>query len=251
MKARIIRYALVGTVAFVIGLIAFLPARVVAGWAEQMAPISLGGVTGTIFNGHAAYASGPGGAVEDLNWTLHPSALLFARVSADIDIASDLDGFSATASRSLFGTTRLENVTGSASAGWLAKLGGYTFLPVAGDIGLDIREAAFDDALTFSALDGQIRVNNTRWQLFNPPVALGQFTTALGRSDQGVQLKMVDSNGPLAIDGQIAIDPQRRYQLDVRMRPRAGADERLGQMLDQLGRADAQGWHRVKENGQL
>lgn len=251
MSARIIRYTLIGLIAFTIGLVAFLPARVAAGWAERMAPVTLGGVTGTVFDGHAAYASGPGGAVEDLDWQLHPAALLLGRARADVEIASDLDGFTAEVSRSLFGTTRLDNVTGSASAGWLAKLGGYTFLPISGDVGIDIDEAEFNDNLVFDALAGQIRLNNTRWQLFNPPVDLGRFTTAMQRDDSGVRVAIVDSEGPLAIDGQITIDPKRNYVLDVRLRARAGADKRLDQMLDQLGRADTEGWHRVSEKGRL
>lgn len=251
MSARIIRYTLVGLIAFAIGLVAFLPARVAAGWIEQMAPVSMGGVTGTVFAGHAAYASGPGGAVEDLDWTLRPLSLLLGRVSADVEVASDLGGFSALASRSLFGITRLENVTGRASAGWLARLGGYTFLPIAGDIGLDISEAAFDDQLRFSALAGQIRMANTRWQLFNPSVALGRFATALDRSDDGVRMAIVDSEGALALEGQIQIAPDRRYSLDVRMRARAGADDRLEQMLGQIAQPDDQGWYRVVEQGRL
>lgn len=251
MNARILRYGAIGLVAFVIGLVAFLPARVAAGWAEQMAPVSLGGVTGTVFAGQASYASGPGGAVENLQWTLHPAALLIGRLSADIRIDSDINGFSAEVSRSLFGATTLENVTGSASAGWLAKLGGYTFLPLSGDINVDIERAAFDDTLQFDALSGQIRLGNTRWELLNPPVQLGQVTTALTNTEEGVQLTVVDSSGPLALDGQITIDNSRRYRMEAALRARAGADERLGSMLDQLGKADDEGWHRVREQGRL
>ena len=251
MNRRVLRYGLIGLITFTIGLVAFLPARVAAGWAEQMAPVSLGGVTGTIFEGRASYASGPGGAVENLGWTLHPSALLLGRVSANIDIDSDLSGFSAQVSRSLFGTTVIENVTGSASAGWLAKLGGYTFLPLSGDVRVDIQRAAFDDELQFDALSGQISLGNTRWDLLNPAVQLGQFTTALTHTDGGLQLTVVDSTGPLALDGEITIDESRRYTMEAGLRARAGTDARLGQMLDQLGPADGDGWHRVREQGRL
>ncbi|MES1925496.1 type II secretion system protein N [Salinisphaera sp. T31B1] len=251
MNRRVIRYGVIGLVVFAIGLVIFLPARVAAGWAERMVPVKLGGVTGTVFDGRAAYASGPGGAVEGLEWTLRPTRLLLGRLSADISVDSDLGGFSGRASRSLFGTTQLSDITGRASAGWLARLGGYTFLPIAGDIAVDIDQASFDDRLDFSALAGRIGMANTRWELFNPPVDLGQFTTALDRGDDGIRLAIVDSDGPLAIEGQVRIDSQRRYVLDVRLRARAGADQRLEQMLDQLGKADAQGWHRVREQGRL
>lgn len=251
MNRRALRYGAIGLVAFVIGLVAFLPARVAAGWAEQMGPISIGGVTGTVFDGRASYVSGPGGAIENLSWQLNPAALLIGRASADLDIDSDLGGFSAHVSRSLFGQTTVENVIGSASAGWLAKLGGYTFLPLSGDVRVDIREAVFDDALQFEALDGEIRLANTRWQLFNPPVPLGRFTTALRRAEDGIALTLAESEGPLALDGQLRIDQTRRYRMDVRMRARAGADERLAPMLEQLGKPGPDGWHRVTEQGRL
>ncbi|WP_353175768.1 MULTISPECIES: type II secretion system protein N [unclassified Salinisphaera] len=248
---RALRYGLIGLVAFVIGLLAFLPARVAAGWAEQMGPIAMGGVTGTLFAGRASYISGPDGAIENVAWTLEPASLLLGRVSARLQIDSDLGGFDADISRSLFGQTTIENVSGSASAGWLAKLGGYTFLPLSADVRVNIDHAVFDDTLAFDALDGQISLANTRWQLFNPPVPLGQFTAALARADDGLGLTMVESEGPLAIDGGLTLDESRRYRLDVRLRARAGADERLPQMLDQLGRADADGWHTIREQGRL
>lgn len=251
MSTTVLRYTTIGLIAFIVGLIAFLPARVAAGWAEQAAPLSFGGVTGTVFHGRASYVSGPGGAVENLDWTVHPAALLLGRLSADLEINSDLGGFSAQASRSLFGQTTLKNITGSASAGWLAKLGGYTFLPLSADVRVDIGEASFDDDLRFDALSGEIRVANTRWELFNPPVPLGRFTTALSAAEDGVRATIKESQGPLALDGQLSTDETRRYQMDVRLRARAGADERLGQMLEQLGPAGPDGWHRVREKGRL
>jgi hypothetical protein len=248
---RALRYGLIGLITFIIGLVAFLPARVAAGWAEHMGPIAMGGVTGTLFDGRASYISGPDGAIKNVAWTLEPASLLLGRISARLNIDSDLGGFDANVSRSLFGQTTIENVTGSASASWLAKLGGYTFLPLSGDVRVNIDEAVFDDELHFDALAGQINLVNTRWQLFNPPVPLGRFTAALGRSDDGLRVTIVESDGPLAIDGGLSLDETKRYLLDVRLRARAGADERLPQMLEQLGRANAEGWHPIREQGRL
>lgn len=251
MNWQFARYLLVGLVTFLIGLIAFFPARIAAGWVESSTAVTLGGVTGTVFDGHAGYAQGPGGAVENLDWRLHPLNLLIAQVTADIEVDSDLGGFSGRITRSLFGNTHMRDLTGSASAGWLAKRGGITFLPLSADIAVDIRTASVDDQLNFSALDGTVRLGNTRWQLFNPPVELGQFETALTQGEDGVRATIVNSSGPLAIDGGATLTPERRYRLDVRLRARAGADDRLDGMLDQLGDGDDEGWHRVQEQGAL
>lgn len=249
---RSARYVIVGLLAFAIGLVVYLPARVAAQWVGPAVPITLGGVTGTLLDGHAAYAAGPGGTVENVDWHLDPAGLVLGRLSADLAVDSDLGGFNARATRSLFGNTRIENLSGSASAGWLAKLGGYAFLPLSGDIGVDVSEVAFDDALHIKALSGQIRLGNTRWQLFNPPIELGRFTAVLDHGDQGeARLRIAESDGPLALDGDIRIDDDMRYRLDVRLRARAGADDRLPQLLSQLGRSDDEGWYRVRENGRL
>ena len=251
MNWWLVRYLLVGLVTFLIGLVAFFPARIAAGWVESSTPVTLGGVTGTVFDGHAGYVQGPGGAIENLDWRLHPLNLLLAQVAADIEVDSDLGGFSGRVTRSLFGGTHVRNLTGSASAGWLAKRGGVTFLPLSSDVAVDIREASVDDQLNFSALDGAVRLGNTRWELFNPPVELGQFETVLAHGDDGIRATIVDSNGPLAIDGSATLTPERRYRLNVRLRARAGADDRLDGMLDQLGEGDDEGWHRVQEQGSL
>src|SRR5699024_9723042 len=97
-----------GLLAFVFGLIAFLPARVVVGVIEARAPaIDLGGVSGTLFEGRALYASGPQASIENLHWRLQPGALFTGRLAAAIDFDTDLGGVSGTAAYTLWGTITL------------------------------------------------------------------------------------------------------------------------------------------------
>ncbi len=46
-------------------------------------------------------------------------------------------------------------------------------------------------------------------------------------------------------------DKNRRYDLDVKLRARAGADGRLKQILQQLGKPDSEGWYHIRERGAL
>lgn len=242
----------IGMAAFVVGLVTFFPARVAANWLESAVPaVTLGGVSGTLLDGRARFVAGPGAAVEDLRWTLHPGALLTGRIAADIQIDSDLSGFSGTVSRTLWGTIRLSGFQGTASLGWLAELGGYTFLPIAADLGVTIDTLILDDALKLSALEGNVRLSNARWQLMRPPLRLGSFAATVDQTDNGLQLVVTESDGPLAIRGSARLDASKRFQLDVRLRARAGADDRLKNLLDRLGQAGGQGWYRVRQQGQL
>ena len=252
MSWKISRLVIVGVVTFVIGLVAFLPARVAAGWIPMGSEVKLGGVTGTLFHGTAGYASLPDGGIENLRWTLHPAALLLGRASAHISFDSDLDGFSADISRSLLtGNTDVSDAHGNATAGWLARLGGYTFLPVSGSVQLNLNEASFNDALKVSALDGQVTLSKARWELLNPPIELGSVQTALDHTDAGIRARIVDSQGPLAAKGNATLSDARAYALDLQVRARAGADDRLKKMLMQLGKADSEGWHQIMQRGRL
>ncbi len=242
----------IGVVAFIVGIVVFFPARVAAEWAESAVPdITLGGVSGTLLDGRARYAAGPGAAVENLRWTLHPGALLTGRLAADIRIDSDISGFSGTVARSFWGTTTISDVQGAASLSWLAKLAGYTFLPLSANLDAATDALSLNDSLTLSALEGRLQLTSTQWQLVEPPLQLGGFAATVEQTENGLTLRVTESDGPLAIRGQAQLDANRQFQVDMRLRARAGADDRLENLLDQLGEADAQGWHRVRQQGRL
>lgn len=252
MNWTIIRLIIVGVVAFAIGLVAFLPARVVAGWVQSSTPAKLEGVTGTLFHGQASYASLPGAGINNLQWTLHPAALLLGHASAHVSFDSDLDGLSTDVSRSLIsGNTQISNATGSATAGWLAKRGGYTFLPVSGRIQLNIKDARFNDALHVSALDGQITLSKARWELLNPAIKLGGVQAELDHTDAGIRARLVDSHGPLVIKGKATLSDDQAYAANVQLRARVGADDRLKKLLAQIDKADSEGWHRLQQHGRF
>lgn len=251
MKARLARYMAVGVISFLIGALYLLPAQVAADWIESRIPLRLSGVTGTLIAGHANYVRGSTWSLDNLSWTLHPLDLLLGHLTADFHVDSDLDGFNGTLTRSLFGGTRIDNLSGDASATWLARLGGFTFLPLSGRLGVDISHAVFNNQLQVSALKGHLQLSHTRWQLVNPPVDLGRFRTNLQHTNNGIRVAITDSQGPLAVDGDITLGPSRHYDLDVRLRARTGADKRLGQLLAQLGPGNAEGWHPVRETGQM
>ncbi|WP_423820517.1 type II secretion system protein N [Salinisphaera sp. SPP-AMP-43] len=251
MKWRRFRFAIAGGIAFVIGLVVYLPASLVAHWTTDGTPVQLQGVSGTLLDGQAAYVSLPDGALDNLQWQLAPAALLLGRLSVSVRTDTDLGHLSGNVDRSLFGGNTIRHLHGEATIGWAADLAGYTFVPLSGRIGLDLSQVSFDDQLKVSALDGQVQLTNSRWELLNPPLTLGRFQAQVTHTDDGLAAEIVDSHGPLALTGQVRLVGQRRYDLNVRLRARAGADERLKKILGQLGRPDNEGWYRVREQGRL
>lgn len=251
MSWRIVRYVAVGLIAFVIGLVDYLPASLVAGWVTGDTAVQLEGVSGTLLDGQAAYASLPHGALDNVHWQLHPAALLLGGLKATVHVDSDLGHIAGEIHRGLLGGNSLDDVHGQATIGWLADLGGYTFVPISGRIGIDLDHVAFDDDLSISALDGQVQLTNSRWQLLDPPLDLGRFRAELKHDDDGIAARILDNQGPLALTGGAQLSDNQRYDLDVKLRARAGADDRLKKILRQLGSPGSEGWHHVRERGSL
>lgn len=252
MSRRTLRYTVVGLAFFLVGLVHYLPASIAVGWVATRTPLEFDGVTGSVFNGRAAYASLPEGGIDNLRWHVHPLGLLLGRLSADVAADTDLDGVSATLTRTLLGANRVRNLTGQATLGWLAKLGGYTFIPTSGRLNIDIDTLDFNDDLDISDLAGHLNLTDARYELLNPPVALGRFRIDLDSTDPAnVRAAVVDSPGALDLTGHADLLGVSRYRLDVRLRARAGADDRLKRLMTQLGTPDDDGWYHITERGRL
>ena len=252
MMGAPLRYGLIGGLFFVVGLIVYLPASLVTGWVTGATDLRFDGVTGTALDGKAAYVSLPDGGINNVAWTIHPASLLLARLSADVSADTDLSGIKAKLTHTLLGNNYIRDLDGDASIGWLAQMAGYTFVPAAGRIGLSIDTLDLDDEGQVLGLVGRVNVTNTRYELLQPPIELGQFQADLSRTDNDtLRASLVDSQGPLALTGAVDLVKQSRYKLDVRLRARAGADERLARILTQLGQTDDAGWYHITERGRL
>jgi hypothetical protein len=94
-------------------------------------------------------------------------------------------------------------------------------------------------------------LDDSHWLLVRPPIALGRFEAILETRDEKNRLRVVESDGPIAVEGLAELDPGNNYSLDMKLRPRSGADARLQKMLGQMGRPDASGWYPVRERGSL
>lgn len=243
----------IGVLTFVIGLLVFFPARVATTWFEAWSEgIRISGVRGTLLDGSARRLVAGQTTVEGLTWNVQLTSLLTGRFAAAVHVTTDRGGISGTAAYTFWGTPRLSDVHGSATLGWVAERAGYTFLPVTGDLTLRIEELALNDQLLPAAIDGRFRLANVHWQLVQPSLKLGSYSARLGQSESQLEMTVTDSSGPLAIKGNAAFSPQsRRYSLNARLRTRAGADQRLKNLLGMLGRPDNAGWYHIRQQGRL
>jgi general secretion pathway protein N len=231
-------YIAAGVAAFVVCLVAMVPAQQIAG--RLPSGIELGGVDGTIWSGTARSLAVDGTALGRLQWSCRPWRLLLLEWSCAVtlrppggEVAGDLSGD--------FGNEIIgEGIRGrlpiSAFEG-LATPRGWT-----GDLELDVTEIRLDGSRP-TAASGTLMLRALRAPGAGGQ-ALGDFELVVGEGTVGSELlngRLRDLGGPLHVRGSIELDPNGRYLLTGDAAPGPGAGPAIFDALSFLGQPDRQG----------
>jgi hypothetical protein len=242
-----------GVGAYLAFAVASFPASVAHRW---FAPdeLALAAVEGTIWRGSAAYGGFNGVAFSDLEWQLHPAALVTGAVSlsAQMGIAGGV------ARTDVVMRGNKLTLSGARASVSLASLD--AFLPlngVVGNLSLALDEIELIDGWP-AAVTGTARVTG----LAGPPLfpvqgvsilQLGDFFARLQSTGEGEIVASVnDEGGPLELtDGQVSLRPDRSYRLAATIKPRADAHRVLVEGLQILSPANSAGQHIIMDSGSL
>lgn len=251
MKPR--HLLIVAAITFVVGLLVQAPAAIVYGWTlarQADAPLRLFGVEGSVFSGSAVQvARGNQTVASELNWTLRPWSLLLGRASYRLSTTSApviLDGEVGVG----LGGTRVSGLKASGELRALAAAAGQAFVPVTGQIGLDLQHLRLRDGWPSQA-EGQLRVIGLSWSLAREPVALGDYQAEVRTEDQDLVALVSTLRGELDVNGDLRLKPDRGYELNLQLRPRPQAPPMVVNLLRSLGTPDPQGYYRLRRNGQV
>jgi general secretion pathway protein N len=231
-------YVAAGVAAFIVCLIAMVPAQQLA--RRLPAGVELGGVEGTIWSGTARSLAVDGNALGGLRWSCRPWRLLVLEWSCAVtlkpqggEVAGDISGD--------FGQLIVgENIRGrlpiSAFEG-IASPRGWT-----GDLQLDVAEIRLDGSRPTVA-SGTLLLRSLRAPGAGGQ-ALGDFELVVGEGTVGSESlngRLRDLGGPLHVRGSIELDPNGRYLLTGDAAPGPGAGPAIFDTLSFLGPPDSQG----------
>jgi general secretion pathway protein N len=212
-----------GVAAFLVSLIAFLPASMLL---RFMPPeISLGGVSGTIWRGSAASIAIKGTPLGRLRWTSRPLRLLLlqARYRVLLEPADGAIDMIVTLRRD--GQLDISQMTGHfpvAAVYGLIAPPGWT-----GTVELDIDEVTIEAGFPVAAA-GVVRVQDLTSNAGPREINLGSFELQLGEGAVGTEsisgrLRDLD-RGPMKVRATIELDRNRKYLMsgEVAAGPEAG-----------------------------
>lgn len=241
----------VAAVVFGLVWLANIPASLLyAAFAPKDAPVQLFGLDGPWAEGRVAGISVQNRVVaEDLHWTFRPAQLLLGRMGLHLSGGGQvgtLEGGLALSPRA----TRLTNFRIVSTVKRLAAAGGYSFVPVEGQIGANLKSLVMvRNAL--DTLEGSVDLKGLQWTLARDPMLLGDFHVEMQTTPEAIIATISSPEGPLSADGTARLLPDRSYEIDLRIKPKPGASEMLMNYVKTVGVPDPQGDYHWRQKGTL
>jgi hypothetical protein len=249
-----------GAAIFVLTVLVRLPAAVLT--LLLPAAIHCQAPSGTLWQGSCGELRSGAVEISDVRWTLHPLALLRARVA--VEVQSDDARASGRAHLTLRSNGDFDIQSLNAT---LPMQGGLSLMPAgwSGTVEVVIQQASVQGG-HLTALQGAATVRQLHSD--HPPSDLGSFeldfpttsdTDARAAAPGGVApsaaAPMVgtlrDFDGPLSLQSQVHLSPTGAYEIAGTAAARNSSNADLQQMLQLLGPADAQGRHAFSLAGTL
>ncbi len=253
MKSRRL-LILAGALVLVLALLFKAPAALVYGLLlpkDRALPVQLYGVDGSLLDGSVAGVVLNGRTLlADLRWTLNPLALLAGRASLTLSTGKEpilLDG---AVSRSVLGSTRVSDLRLNSALRPLAAAIGYPFIPVDGQIGLELTSLSATGT-RITAAEGNAQLVGLVWALGANPAPLGDFRADLANEGDDIVARLASVSGPLELTGEARLLPDQSYTTDIRIKPKPEAPPIVQNMLRQLGQPDPQGFYQLRRSGSL
>jgi general secretion pathway protein N len=219
-------------------------ARLPAGLVSALLPgtVHCESAAGTIWRGSCDELRSGDFVLADLHWTLHPAALLRARVRADLSSQDPRATGQARATLHADGELELEGLDAR-----LPLQDGLSLFPAGwdGTLELAIEHATVHNGRLL-ALQGRATLRQLRSA--NPPTELGSFeldipapSGAAADATQPIVGNLRDVDGPLSLQGQARLSSDGSYEFSGTVAAHGGASADLQQALQLLGPPDAQG----------
>jgi general secretion pathway protein N len=249
-----------GVLALLAFALATLPAVILGGPLRKLG-LDAVSYAGSIWSGHATGFAWRGAALGDLDWTLQPLALLKGRLAGHARLVRSDGGLESDFAMSFGG-----NVIEVHDADIALPIAALNSLPLGmpkgwqGQLRGKLDEVRIENQWP-TALRGMIDLDG----LVAPPprnAAVGSFravfphpqpqpSLSVPRDPSNLTAKVVDKEGPYAVDAQLTLGRNRNFSLDGTLQPRGSVPESMQRSLELLGPADASGRRQFSVGGTL
>lgn len=250
MKTRSL--ILIGVASFLAFLIASAPiATIHARLASADTPLQLSGLSGSVFAGSADSFGYQGRELaHPLNWRFDPLALITARLGYRVDGSVNGLLFDGKLARTLGGDLRVSAMQASGSLKGLLALSGDIQMPLDGDVGLKLDTLTIAERFPKQA-SADLSLVGLRWSLGPKPMQLGDYAIAVVTEAGVIIGRVAPTAGPLDVGGELRLNPDRSFEVDLRIKAKPEAEPAVQNLVRSLGQPDTEGYFRIKTRQQF
>jgi general secretion pathway protein N len=246
---RVWRLVALGVGAYLLVLVTTFPAeRISTMLQDQIADLSLHGVSGSAFSGQAAQVVYQGLDLGSVQWRFRPLALLLGHLEYRLELVHPDNHGQLHAGKTLTGRTYIHDMDIQLLPDRLVN----HYSPVSVDTSGTLRLvfATFNPGADYSgAVEGRIE-----WQ---DAVILAPMSLVLGQlqldvvTDNGELVGHFSNGGDLGVSGDLALSPVYAYRVNLLLRPGNNVSPDTLNMLEQSVRRQPDGDYRIDKSGQL
>lgn len=236
MRARGLTLGLLGLLAYLIFLVATLPAARAWAWFGESVPLQAYGLDGTLWHGRAAVMQDELRRLEAVQWEIRPLSLLRGNLSAEVQARLPGDGRLRSTVHLRPNRLRAEDLRLELPAPLVLTWAGIDRLPVTVDGRFEslLRELVLVDERLLRA-DGLLSWNSATLALGRQPLPLGNLALRLRPGEDAILGTLTSQGGPLSLDGDLRLAPDGRFVLDMTARLSGEIDDATRRIFTAVG----------------
>lgn len=249
MKKRY--YIFTAIISYLLFLIATIPARPVTDLISANSPVSIQGVSGTLWNGRAYLITAQNNIkVSKTEWSFNLWKLLLGKLAIDANAQFLDNAISAELGTSFLGRFFINNLSAKVTAEQVAQLANIPLVQLSGMISIDIESARWKQG-ELPLATGEIRWNDAMVAVTDT-ASLGNLSIQLSESDQQLlNAEIKNQGGDIKISGTAELVPEADYAVDIKLKPTASANNNIRQSLGMFAQRQSNGEYTLKRSGQL
>jgi len=244
-------YIFTAIVSYFLLLIATIPAKPVTRLINDNTPITIQGISGTLWSGKAYAVSIDNKAqLKNIEWSFNLWKLLMGKIATDINAQYSGNRINAELGTSFLGRHFVNNLTAKISAKDAAELANIPLAQLSGLISLNIDHAQWKQG-ELPMASGQINWKDATITV-SDTVSLGNILITLDESeDQLLYADISNQGGDIKITGTAELVPEADYVVNLKLSPTASAGSNIKQSLGLFAEKQRNGDYLYKESGPL
>ena len=249
MKKRY--YFITAIAAYLLILLATIPAKPVTELINENTPVTIQGVSGTLWDGHAYLVRIDNNIqLDQTRWSFNLWKLLIGKLSANIDTRFLDETITAEAGSSFFGRIFVNDLKATIAASEVTRLANIPIAKLDGPIILDIQQAQWKQG-ELPLASGTIKWNDASVTVAET-ASLGNVLILLSESEQELlNAEIKNEGGDINISGNAELVAEADYAVDITLIPSTSASNNIKQSLGMFAKRQSNGEYNIKKSGPL